>query len=363
MNYLKEIFIDHPMLIFKEIDEMNPPDFINFVKQFDPYVDEEALVNPYSKQLLQPFDQFPKCVHVTPRGNMDINNFHNINELKVRPHSLFMNYFWHTDLLGHPYKLPNVITGFYIVEQPVIGGDTDFISGETIYENLTDEEKIGSEQILVEVNRLKYLNYNATLDYSGCIRTEKYVKNKEDNNYIPILFSEDKKRSILILPGIIERIVGWSVEDSRTWVKNFMIKNVLPHRVSIQWKKKDLALFNNRKFIHSASPVRNYMDFKENSTRLLLQAFVPTNKPLIGIKPKHSNPNVVTELRWVYDKHEAIMSSIESLKFSMITSRWNNRSFENNTNISITDDEYLIAIKDTNIKDGNERINPYGYNM
>jgi alpha-ketoglutarate-dependent taurine dioxygenase len=57
----------------------------------------------------------------------------------------------------------------------------------------------------------------------------------------------------------------WSIKESREWIKTFMNKKVLPHRVSIQWKKEDLAIFNNRRFIHSSTLGRNYLDNPESN--------------------------------------------------------------------------------------------------
>ena len=151
LKNLEELFQIYPLLIFKGLENVSPDHFIQFVKKFDKDCDEEALKNPelYQHQMLQPFDQFPDCKHVAPRGNVELLDFHNIKNIRIKPYDPFVNnYLWHTDILGHEYKLPNVVTGFYIIEQPLIGGDTDFISGETIYEKLNEEEKKAAQNIL-----------------------------------------------------------------------------------------------------------------------------------------------------------------------------------------------------------------------
>jgi alpha-ketoglutarate-dependent taurine dioxygenase len=136
---LKDLFIEKPLLVLKGVDNPTPKQFIKFLSNFDDDCDFLAIQNPdkYPNQILQPFDRIPDCKHVAPRGNVEINNFYNVKNITVKPGDAFINnYVWHTDLLGHETKLPGVITGFYIVENPLIGGDTDFISGETIYENM-----------------------------------------------------------------------------------------------------------------------------------------------------------------------------------------------------------------------------------
>jgi alpha-ketoglutarate-dependent taurine dioxygenase len=293
---LKDLFLVRPLLIFKGVKEPTPNEFLHFLTHFDKDCDIEAIRNPdkYPHQILQPFDRFPECPHVAPRGNARLTNFHQISNITVFPDTQFeKNYLWHTDLLGSPNRLLGVITGFYILESPLIGGDTDFISGEAIFQSLSEKEQLAAGVILTEVNRLKFLQKRATTDYSGSYRMEKYIKEKEGNIQIPILFppSEEygESPSILLLPTFFERVMGWSVEESREWMKYMMIHHALPNRFSIQWKKGDLCVFNNRRFMHSSTPTRNYMDFSESSTRLLLQTFVPTKRPLYGYQLLHTD--------------------------------------------------------------------------
>lgn len=332
-NDLLEVFSKHPLLIFKDIDNITPQEFIDFVKIFDKDHDSLAISNPddHQNQFLQPFDQFPDCKHVAPRGNVELLDYHNIKNINIKPYESFINnYLWHTDILGHEYKLINVITGFYILEQPQIGGDTDFISGERIYENLNDEEKIAAGNMLVEINKRKFITNSFDVDYAGINRLEEY-QHTEGNVKIPILFAPDNSNEqprILIMPTFFEKVVGWSVDESRDWIKNFMINKVLPHRVSVQWKKNDLAIFNNRRFIHSSTPARNYLDNKESDKRLLLQTFIPTKKPLLGIIPSEKNVYACYNNKWINDIEKSIISAHDHIKFvKNITTQNNETSY------------------------------------
>jgi alpha-ketoglutarate-dependent taurine dioxygenase len=343
MDRLKTVFQDHPLLIFKGVDIITPTDFLHFVKQFDPNHDSEALNNPdiYPHQMLQPFDQFPDCNHVAPRGNVKLDNLYNIKHISIKPHGPFINkYVWHTDILGHEYKLPNVITGFHIIEQPLIGGDTDFISGETVYEHLTPEERIASCNILVEINRRKFISGHTITDYSGVSRTENYEPRQDGNTEIPIIFSEGLGGTpcILLMPPFFERVVGWSISDSRRWIRDFMNKHVLPHRVSIQWKRGDLAVFNNRRFMHSSTPARNYLDNMDSSKRLLLQTFIPTNQPLYGIQPLKKDVNACYNINWMNDQDVAVISAHNCIKYSKL------RLGMYNTSV-FQDNRYIISKK------------------
>jgi len=117
------------------------------------------------------------------------------------------------------------------------------------------------------------------------------------------------------MPTFFEKVVGWSIDESRTWIKNFMINKVLPHRASVQWKKNDLAIFNNRRFIHSSTPARNYLDNKESDKRLLLQTFIPTKKPLLGIVPSEKNVYACYNNKWINDIEKSIISAHDYIKF------------------------------------------------
>ena len=330
LSHLQDIFKIHPLLIFKGIDNVSPTEFINFVKNFDKDRDNDSLENPQKNklQLLQAFDQFPDCNHVAPRGNVELINYNGIKNLIIKPDLPFVNnYAWHTDILGHEYKLPNVVSGFYIIEQPLIGGDTDFISGETVYENLSNEEQLASHNILIEMNRNKLLTNKIKMDYAGVNRLEWFEPQKDGNTRIPLVFAPDdisEKPRILLSPIFFEKVVGWNVQDSREWIKQFMLNKVLPYRTSIQWKMGDLAVFNNRRFIHSGTPARNYLDNKDSSKRFLLQTFIPTNRPLFGIKPSYNNVHACYNVNWCKDKKQSLLAAHENIKFVINTSKKNN---------------------------------------
>ena len=342
--HLQELFKIHPLLIFKGINNVSPTEFIDFVKLFDKDRDNDSLENPQENklQMLQPFDQFPDCNHVAPRGNVELINYHCIKNLIIKPSEYFVNnYLWHSDLLGNANnKLPNVVTAFYIIEQPLIGGDTDFISGETVYENLSNEEQMASHNILIEINRSKFIDNKIKMDYAGVNRLEWFEHKETGNTRIPLVFAPDdinEKPRILLTPTYFEKVVGWNVQDSREWIQQFMLKNVLPYRTSIQWKKGDLAVVNNRRFIHSSTPARNYLDNKDSSKRLLLQTFIPTNRPLYGIKPSYRNVHACYNVKWCKDKKQSLLAAHENIKFVINTSRKNNEP--------VNDTDYVLSEK------------------
>jgi len=291
LSALREVYNQHPVLIFKDVNTPTPKSFIQFISSFDEYADLDAIKSPdrYPHQLLQPFDQFPDCKHVSPRGNFFIDEWAGIKNIKVEPLEKFVNnYVWHTDLLGHENKLPGCVTGFYFVEAPMIGGDTDFISGERVYHSLSEKEKEEACNTIIQYNRHRFGFSQVPNSYEGVPDITGYTKELDKyNTYSPLVFAigENYSPSILFSPSFCSGIVGKSQDEAQQWIRNLVHNKMLHHRVSISWKKGDLALFNNRLFIHSSTPTRNYMDFPESSKRLLLQTFIPTNKPLYGLKP------------------------------------------------------------------------------
>jgi len=331
---LQALFKKHPLIIFKGMDQVSPKEFIHFAKQFDIDRDEAAIETPKENpaQMLQPFDQFPDCNHVAPRGNAKLRDFYDIKEISVSPSDTFVNhYVWHTDVLGHEYKLPNVITSFYIIEQPQIGGDTDFISGETIYEHLSPEEQVASKNILMEINRRKFMFDAIKTDYAGICRNEEYVEGVEGSTQHPLVTAPDDPSEnfrVLLLPSFFEKVVGWSVKESREWITKFMVEKVLPYRVSVQWQKGDLCICNNRRFMHSSTPARFYTDNKYSSTRLLLQTFIPTKRPLLGVIPSEMGVLASYNLKWISDREKAINSARECIKYG------NRIAVENNSPVS-----------------------------
>ena len=172
--------------------------------------------------------------------------------------------------------------------------------------------------MLIENNRLKFAIKKIETDYSGSNRLEKYEKIEIGNTYLPLVFAPDNEKEtarILILPSFFENVVGWSVDESRKWIKEFMYKKVLPHRFSIQWKKGDLCAFNNRRFMHSSTPARNYLDFTDNSKRLLLQTFLPTKKPLYGLKPHFTDLYSAMQTKWNNNENNVIKSQKMFLEY------------------------------------------------
>eukprot|EP00953_Heterococcus_sp_UTEX-ZZ885_P009984 5849-Heterococcus_DN1.PRE.2 len=144
---------------------------------------------------------------------------------------------------------------------------------------------------------MKFMYKDKAMDYSGTVKVADTVgKYAEHNVKIPLLYGPEP--CVLLQASIFESVVGWSREDSDKWLAEFMHKHVLPHRFSVQWKKGDIGVFNNRKMMHSSTPAEQFLRYKGGSSRLLLQTFLPTKAPLQFVQPVPDD-NIHAKVGWV----------------------------------------------------------------
>jgi len=271
---LQKIFEDYPLLIFRNpLAYLKPNEFINFLNLFSNNNDSLLIDN---------------CI--TFNGNYKAEQLFNITNISIQPNKQFINnYVWHTDLLGHPEENPPIITGFNVIDTPLFGGETEFISGEKIWTCLPENIKLSCMNMIIKNNRKNFFFGNKIMDYSGTYIIKDADEFFEDNDIsIPIVYEAESQTQlprVLIQPSFFENIVGLSKEESQIWIKDFMIKYALPHKFSIQYIKGDICVFNNRRFIRSTTPARNYLDFQKGSQKLFLQSYISTRKEMKAYKP------------------------------------------------------------------------------
>ncbi|CAM9616890.1 unnamed protein product [Phaeothamnion confervicola] len=259
---------------------------------------------PLPEKLHNPFPPLEGAKYVGVNGNAAIRDHFGVTKM-IKPFPSFVNYVWHMDRLDHLDKLPNVITGFHHLEVPTVGGETDFISGEDVYDSLTADERSALTNMAADISRPKTGGKPKLPDFKhdGAVRAGPYEEDllEDRDAKIPIVFAPESSMDggprVIILPIFLSRIGGWSAEHSQKWLEQFMRDKVLPHRVSMQWRRGDLVVFNNRRFMHASSPFDRYTLFddagdwlaepsRETGTeRLFHQMFVPTTIPLRAAAP------------------------------------------------------------------------------
>eukprot|EP00611_Tribonema_gayanum_P032664 TRINITY_DN9869_c0_g1_i5.p1 TRINITY_DN9869_c0_g1~~TRINITY_DN9869_c0_g1_i5.p1 ORF type:complete len:368 (-),score=100.61 TRINITY_DN9869_c0_g1_i5:484-1587(-) len=299
---LRDLFKTTPLLIFprRAGDEgfLSPAELQDFIKEFDEDHDAEALARPadFPNRMLHPFVQIPGVEHMSPRGFYSAPELYGIKNFSVTPEEVLADvHLWHTDLGGHPFKLPNVVTGFHFIKQPLIGGETDFISGQTIYEALPEPMKRACAQIVLELDRGAFLSGDTIVDYAGAMKVRRPGSKRNDPaiQRVPLLYGPEP--AVLPQSGFMESVAGWSRERSDAWLRKFMHDHVLPHRFSVQWRPGDVAVLDNRKFVHAAAPYLRYRKYADSDARLLLQTFLPTHRPLTYLPPRIRRPAGVDE--------------------------------------------------------------------
>jgi len=268
---LSDIFESSPLLVFRFENKQNlcPYEFIDFLKIFDKNADIESLKNISHNhhQILNECDKYDRQSHFF------INDHKNIDK----------TYLWNVDFLTHPYKLPGIVTGLNVLDEEDFDESLYFISGETVFNNLSNDMKDICKNMIVEVNNKNFLLGNKTMNYYGTLSLNPnnhdysdYTDFKKDKYYIPIAYGQDgvkENHRILMTPHFIERIVGWSKQDSQKWIDNFFKKNVLPFKFRIQCKSGDIIVYNNRRFMYSHEP--NILNRKT-----MLKVHIPTLRPL-----------------------------------------------------------------------------------
>ncbi|KAG5182482.1 hypothetical protein JKP88DRAFT_245629 [Tribonema minus] len=309
MTELRRLFEDAPMLVFprKPGDDtfLTPIQFQEFLAEFDPDHDADALERPsdYPDQMLHPFEQFPGAEHVYPRGTYDNLDVYGLRNLTIKPVPPFTDmHIWHSDLWGHPTKRPGMVTGFHIMDQPLIGGDTDFISGETVWEAMPEAVKKASSNMVLELDRTALFREESGADYSGVIKMRKPGTERRDEGIQLVPLVVGPTPAVLPQAGYFHGVAGWSQQRSDAWLRAFMRDYVLPYRFSAQWKLGDVAVFSNRKFLHSSTPASRYLSYPDSATRLLLQCFLPTKKPLEFYMPASFDDRALLEAGWAADE-------------------------------------------------------------
>jgi alpha-ketoglutarate-dependent taurine dioxygenase len=244
---LKKLFNKKALIVFKNIKKNENTDLYKFLSKFD--------------------DDY----------NHDVEkSINRLNGIK------YDKYLWNSDILKYPDSLPSVVSGYYILENPKTSC-TDFICGETVYENLPEHIKKASTNILFSINRKKVAYNKFDTDYYGSYRKETYENIYNDEiHFLPLVFAQEKTNEIskiLIFPSFVEKIVGMDIDESRLWLKNYMETYVLPHKMSVRLEKNDLVILNNRRVIYSHKPDDNV------EKKQLLQINIPTNRPIYCVKP------------------------------------------------------------------------------
>ena len=277
MEELKYLFRTTPVLVFKN-QHLTAKNQFDFTSEFDPY---------YTRDIVHPFKDtaVPDCPQIALRGKGIISNVFGIKETCIQNAPAFKyNKVWHQDLVGTRDRFPTVVSSMYMLQPSEEGGSTWFASMERAYNNMmTDNSKLSLLQCMYSSK----LALEGQWDHSGFARIDHQQidlralrKLYDDIEIQPLVIYPDGKsqrRSLMLSPNKFVGFVGMPPKASRDLMHQIMDNYVLKDNNvdQVRYDKNDLVVFNNRKVIHSSSPIEEVV-----GNRILSILFLNSREPI-----------------------------------------------------------------------------------
>jgi len=278
MDELKQLFRTTPVLVFKN-QNITPKYQFEFSSQFDPY---------YTRDVVHPFTDTAtsECPQIALRGKGHINSIFGVKDVTIQNSDGFKyTKVWHQDLVGIRGRFPTVVSSMYMLQPSEEGGSTWFASMEKAYDNMmTYNCKLAQLQCCYS----SQMALDAKYDHSGYVRIDNNIqldmrtlrKLYGDLEIQPLVIYPDgysQRRSLLLSPNKFVGFVGMPPKASQELMHRIMDNYVLAENNvdEIKCEKNDLVLFNNRKVIHSSSPIQGVV-----GNRILSLLFLNTREQL-----------------------------------------------------------------------------------
>ena len=272
---LRFLFKTTPVLVFENQD-LTPKQHLQVSTYFDKnHLDD--IMHPFKETMV------PDAPQVAIRGRGTINNYGLENALIRNSKAFKYNELWHQDLVGIKNVLPNVVSSMYMIKTPEKGGSTKFASLENAYENLPLLHKnIYESTIAIYYSK----NIFPEFDFTCYFRIDKFKKKESEEEYIknrvisPLVIYPDEsstKKSIMLTPNRLFKFKDISPFDSHERMRHLMKNYVLVNDNvgNLDYKEKDLVIFNNRKVIHTSTPTEQYEE-----DRIMSLLFLGTKTPM-----------------------------------------------------------------------------------
>ena len=272
---LQYLFKTTPVLVFEKQDLL-PEEQYYISTLFD---------NKYNSQVMHPFNTaIPSIEQIAIRGKGTTNHF-GLDNVPIYVGKTFKyTEVWHQDLVGVKDVLPPVVSSMYMIETPESGGKTKFASLENAYESMSDLYKSFYKN--TKIDYLYDHNNLPEIDFTGYGRIDKYWNNDLTEELEKSMVSqpliiyptkESTKKTFMITPNKLYKFSTLSPNDSqekmRYIMKNFILKE--DNIGTINYRKNDFVIFNNRKVIHTSTPTEEY-----SKDRILSILFLGTDEPL-----------------------------------------------------------------------------------
>ena len=277
---LQYLFKTTPVVVFEN----------QYITPEDQYFISTWFDSNYLNKKIHPFyeTEVPSIDQVAIRGKGMADHF-GVNDVEIRnARSFKYTPLWHQDVVGNKWIMPPLVSSMYMIKTPETGGFTSFASMENAYESLSVEDR----KICNEINCIysPIHGYGAQVDFTGYGRLDKYweetmTKEKIDAMSIqPLVIyptAEDTKRSLMLTPNKLYKFEGddpgktpaYTQEKIRYLMHNHVLRE--GNVGKLHYKENDLVIFNNRKVMHTSSPLEEY---KEDCIFSLL--FLATKTPI-----------------------------------------------------------------------------------
>lgn len=246
---LYKLFADNAVLVFRD-QSFTPQQFATAARLFGEIIPEQF-----------PNYRLPEYPTVSFLSNRDLEQTG--KKRAVRGEG------FHTDHSN--YTAPPKATILYGIVIPSSGGDTEFVSVQAAYDDLSDAEK----------NRLEGLR--AVHEYAGMktdhkatvLSPEAVARTPKASHPIVRLNPDNGRRGLFLSPNRVSRIEGMANEEAeplldRLYEHATQAKYLYRHK----WRKGDMVIWDNRSVLHQATTDYDMEEYRY-LYRVLLQGEVP----------------------------------------------------------------------------------------
>ncbi|UGQ09639.1 TauD/TfdA family dioxygenase [Yinghuangia sp. ASG 101] len=194
---------------------------------------------------------------------------------------------WHTDVTFVPaYPLASILRG---IEIPAAGGDTLWANTAAAYDELTPALKALADSLRgIHTNVYDYASVAPDRDPEAFKRyREVFTKVHYETEHPLVRVHPVTGERTLLLGGFLQRLVGYSGEDSRLLIDLFQGQVTRPENtVRWSWQPGDVAIWDNRATQHRA--VADFGDTLRVLHRTTVDGDVPVGvdgRPSAALRP------------------------------------------------------------------------------
>ena len=155
---------------------------------------------------------------------------------------------WHIDGMTEDIPIMATILSARAVAER--GGDTEFTSSYSAYDDLTDDEKQRFASLRV-VHSIEASQRRANPNPS---EAELAMMRSRPVKEHPLVWTHRSGRRSLVLGATADRVVGMEPDESRAFLDDLLARSTRPERVyRHHWSVGDLVIWDNRGVLHRAS--------------------------------------------------------------------------------------------------------------